>query len=133
MLGGERAEHGERVSRGVVVVGGERVPQPADRAAERRCLLQCAGRAAVHVDRRGPVHPGDLHEAPERNRADAVLDPPARRLPDRGREPDVEPPRAHAQDERHREVAELVDEDEEVVIYQSCLSFFHDGSYCRTF
>ena len=66
----------------------------------------------VDVGRRRAVHAGDLHEAAERDRTDAVLDPAARRLGDRRREADVEPARAHAEPERRDEVTQLVDEDE---------------------
>ena len=66
----------------------------------------------VDVDGRRAMHPGDLHEASERDRADPVLDPVPRRLPDRRREADVEAPRAHPEHEGHHEVPELVHEDQ---------------------
>ena len=67
--------------------------------------------AEVHVDvgRRRPVHPGDLHVAAQRDRADPVLDSVPVRLHERGREADVEPPRAHPDGAGGEEVAGLVD------------------------
>ena len=81
-LGDELAEHAERVARGVVVARGQRVAEPAGRAAERRRLLECAAEARVDVDRRRAVHARDLHEAAERDRPDPVLDPVPGRLED---------------------------------------------------
>ena len=49
-------------------------------AGELGALLERAAEVHVDVRRRRPVHPGDLHVAAERDHADAVLDPVARRL-----------------------------------------------------
>ena len=97
---------------GVVVSFRQRAAQAAHRAAQRGMLLERPAEGSVDVGRRRPVHAGDLHEATERDRADAVLDPASRRLGDGGREADVEPPRAHAERQRRDEVAQLVHEDE---------------------
>ena len=80
-----------RVAGRVVVAGGERAPEPARCAGERRRLGERPSETRVDVHRRRPVHAGDLHEAAQRDRAEPVLDPVPRRLPDRRREPDVEP------------------------------------------
>ena len=77
------------------------------------CLVQRAPEVRVQVGRRGPVHPGDLHVATERDRSDAVLDAAAVDFRDRGREAEVEPPRAHPERARDEEVAGLVDQHEQ--------------------
>jgi hypothetical protein len=79
---------------------------------QARLLVQRRPEMHVQVGRRRPVHPGDLHVAAERDHAEAVLDPVARPLDRRGREPDVELPRPHAHSPRGEEVAHLVDQDE---------------------
>ena len=112
LLGGELAQDAQRVARGVVVVGRQRAAQAGCRALERRGLPERPADTHVDVRRRRAVHSGDLHEAAERDRSDAVLDAVAGVLPDRRREPDVEPPRPHAEHERDDEVAQLVHEDQ---------------------
>ncbi len=111
-LGDELAHHANRVARGVVVVGGERAAEPRGGSLEGRHVAENAPEPHVDVTGVRAVHPRDLHEAAERDGADAVLDPVARALPDRRREADVEAPRPHPEAERHEEVAELVDEDQ---------------------
>jgi hypothetical protein len=59
------------------------------------------------------MHTGDPHQAAERNRAEAVFDPVALHLRDRGREADVEAARPDADEQRDGEVAELVQEHEQ--------------------
>src|SRR5207245_9948956 len=63
--------------------------------------------------RRRPVHSRDLHVAPERDRADAVLDSLSFRLHERRREADVEAPRAHPDRAGGEKVARLVHEHEQ--------------------
>ena len=85
-----------------------RRPRPSQGASFDR-----AAEVDVEVAGRRPVHPRDLHVAPERDRADAVLDSAALPLRERGREEDVELPRPHLDRERGEEVPGLVDEDQE--------------------
>ena len=113
VLRGELAHDADRVAGGVVVALGESAAQARRRPLEPRRLRENAPKPHVDVPGRGTVHPGDLHEAAERDRADAVLDPVVRALHDCGREPDVEPPRPHSEDERDDEVTELVDQDQQ--------------------
>ncbi len=84
-----------------------------DRRQQARRLVQRRAEVHVEVGRRRPVHPRDLHVAAERNRADAVLDPFARRLQEGRRETNVEPARAHPDGACRGEVAGLVDQDQE--------------------
>src|SRR5205807_796229 len=62
--------------------------------------------------RRGPMHPGDLHVAAERDRADAVLDSLSLHLHERRWEPEVETARAHPDRARDEEVSRLVEKDQ---------------------
>ena len=62
-------------------------------------------RAPLRVVRDRAVHPGDGHEAAERDRPDPVLDVVPRPLHDRRREADVEAARAQPDRERGEEVA----------------------------
>src|SRR5947208_1330967 len=66
-----------------------------------------------NVTGRGPVHPGDLHVAAERERGDAVLDPASHPLDERWTEAEVELARGHADGARDEEVPGLVHEDED--------------------
>src|SRR5947207_3109184 len=86
---------------------------PLHRRDELGSLLERTAEVDVDVRRRRTVHPRDLHVAAERDRADAVLDALAADLHERGREADVEAARAHLDQKRRTEVAELVDEDEQ--------------------
>ena len=96
--------------------GVEPIP-PAIRAALEgyvpKRVLDRVREPSLGVVRDRPVHPRDGHEAAERDRADAVLDPVSHRLHDGGRKPDVEAARAQPDRERGEEVTCLVDEDEE--------------------
>ena len=74
LLGRELAQDAQRVARGVVVVGRQRAAQAGCRALERRGLPERPADSHVDVRRRRAVHSGDLHEAAERDRSDAVLD-----------------------------------------------------------
>ena len=69
-----------RASAAVEVVAVERALDAVDGAGERRRLRDRAREAPLGVVRDRAVHPGDGHEAAERDRPDAVLDPVARRL-----------------------------------------------------
>ena len=113
MSSSTRCELGQRSARAREVLG---VELPAHLLRERReagLLVQCGAHPRFEVPRRGTVHARDLHVAAERDRADAVLDPLAPELHDRGREPDVELARLDADRERGDEVAQLVHQDEE--------------------
>ena len=88
-----------------------------DRHVEPRQLctqtLTCLGlQARRQVTRRRAVHPGDLHVAAERDRADPVLDTVADGLDDRRPEAEVELPRRHPHGARREEVPRLVDHHE---------------------
>src|SRR5439155_3719769 len=98
---------------GVHVTLGQCPLHPLGRADELWGLGERRPEVHVHVGRRGPVHPGDLHVAPERDRADPVFDPLALDLDERRREADVEAARAHADGSGGEEVAGLVDEHEQ--------------------
>ena len=87
--------------------------QALHRADERRGLEKRGAEMMVQVGRRRPVHPGNLHVATERNGSDSVLDSVPRRLRQRGRKADVEPPRSHPDGARREEVTGLVDHHEE--------------------
>ena len=118
--GGREPVRAERVvelvdgdlGRGEVVVL-ERPLHAVDGPTECRRLLDRAREASLGVVRDRPVHPRNRDEAAQRDRPDPVLDPLARRRDDRRWEPDVEAPRAQPDRERRKEVATLVDEDQE--------------------
>ena len=76
-------------------------------------LVHCGAEERLQVRRRRPVHPRNLHVAPEWDGSDSVLDPVALRLDERRREADVETARAHAHCAGGVEVAGLVHEDEQ--------------------
>ena len=95
LLAGQGGERGERGPCSVVVARVERATQPAGLSGETRRLLDCPAEHGVDIGGRGPMHTGNLHEAAERDHPDAVLDPVAGALDDRGREPDVELSRLH--------------------------------------
>src|SRR5205085_11747147 len=59
------------------------------------------------------MHSGDLHVAPERNRAYAVLDSLAPHRCNRGGEPEIEPARTHPDRAGDVEVPRLVEEHEQ--------------------
>src|SRR5436190_15549995 len=101
------------LARGREVSGLERPLDARRFGKDARILLQRRAELHVHVRRRRTVHAGDLHVAAERHRADAVLDALAPHLHERGREAEVEAPRAHADRPRDEEVPRLVDEDED--------------------
>ena len=73
----------------------ERAAPPAPPPPRATAPPWRAGRSALDVAGRRPVHPRDLHVAAERDRADPVLDPVAASLRERGREEDVELARPH--------------------------------------
>ena len=66
---------------------------------------QASPKATSTSDTGWAVHPGDLHEPSERDRAEAVLDAVALDAPDRRREADVEPSRAHPEQRARRRSA----------------------------
>src|SRR5207248_727822 len=97
----------------VEIPGVERALHALDRAEQPRRLAQSAAEVVLDVARRRAMHTGYANVAAERDCADAVLDPFPLHLDERGREADVEAPRAHADRARADEVARLVNEDEE--------------------
>ena len=106
-------ERGHRRGRVVQAALRQRLLDGRRGLRDRGALVACRIEVGVEIARRGPVHPRDLHVAAERDRADAVLDPVPLPLHERGREEDVEAPRAHVHRQRGDEVAGLVDEDQE--------------------
>ena len=98
-------------TRAPLVAALERRVERVERAPCKLLLLRLE--ALAEVARPRPVHPGDLHVAAERERADAVLDAVPRRLTSGGAEAEVELPRPHPDPAGDEEVAGLVDEDQE--------------------
>jgi hypothetical protein len=107
------AERRERAARFVEGALGHEPLGAFDIRQQARLLVQRRREVHVQVGRRRPVHARDLHVAAERDHAEAVLDPVARPLDRRGREPDVELPRPHPDPARREEVAHLVDQDQQ--------------------
>ena len=72
-----------------------------------------AAEERVDVRRLRPRHARNRHVAPERNRAERVVDVVPPHLRERRPEADREAPRAHADGQGAVEVAELVNDDEQ--------------------
>src|SRR5579864_8037747 len=95
------------------VAGVEAPPHSLNQRGERGIFVQRLRHERFEVGSCGPVHPGNAHVAAERDRAKRVFDPVVPHFLDRGREADVECARSHTDEQRNREVAELMHEDEQ--------------------
>ncbi len=103
----------ERIEARLEIVAVERSLDPVDGSRECRRILHGSRKPTLRVMRDRAVHAGDGHEAPERDRADAVLDVPTRGLRDCRRETDVEAPRTQTDRERREEVPRFVHENQQ--------------------
>jgi hypothetical protein len=108
-----RADGAERSAGGLEGVRVEVALHGVHGRAERRILADGCRHVRLEVAPRRPVHPRNAHVPAKRDRPDPVLDAVPFDLHDRRREADVESARLHSDKPCDREMAELVQQDEQ--------------------